>query len=422
MSTRGASFEQSAIEAILKDNSVYYTMGLELRDFRDSKHRAVFKVLAKMIGEGVEATEISVCDYAPEISASQMSQYHPVASANAEYYADGLKARTRKRELVSLATDLGKRAAEERDTRAVIDFGTTELLRIAEHRDVSFHRVGEYLLPVLEQLEAAYHNKGTNNGIRTGYYDFDELAGGLQPGQLVIIAARTSIGKTTLALNMAEHMTRAGKSVAFFSCEMSHGEMVQRLLSAVGGVDHARIAKSLLTAPDFARMTDASAIINELELWLDDTPAIHWTDLRNRARVLKMRGVDCVFIDYLTLIRYGEVRAPRHERIGLLTQEIKALARELEVPMVVMSQLNRNAEHSDGKERKPSLADLRQSGEIEENADIVMLLDRDRDDPDKDADLHIAKYRGGPTRHVALSFDAERVRFLNAVNKPGGKT
>lgn len=413
----GEAFEKQAIEAVLKDNTVFYTMGLEERDFDDPRHKAVFKTIVAMLARSLEVNERTLLDFNGQLVGSQLTTYDPVTSANAEYYANALKSRTRKRELVALAKDLVKQAERNRDSREVIDWATTELLRVAEHRDVQFHTASDYLLPVFEELETAHKSGGDLGGIRTGYYDFDDMGGGFNPGELIIIAARTSIGKTTLALNMAEHMARDQHSIAFFSCEMTAKEIVQRMLSGMGNVPHQRVRSATFTPSDFAGLTDAAGVISEMQFWIDDTPSIKWADLRNKARVLRTRGIECVFVDYLTLVRYGEPRTPRYERIGMLTQEMKALARELEVPVVVLSQLNRGAEHQGGKNEKPNLSQLRQSGEIEENADIVMLLDRDREDESKPADLHVAKYRGGPTGHVQLRFEPDRTRFCNMTRR-----
>ena len=412
-----ADYEKQVVEAILKDNTVYYLLGIQARDFENQQHRAVFKTIERMLEKNLEVSERTLLEFNSELSGSKMFTYDPTTSANAEYYANGLKARTRKRELVALAKDLVKQAEQSRDTREVIDWATTELLRVAEHRAVQFRKVGDCLLSVLEKMERAYHSKERDFGLKTGFHDFDRLGGGFNPGELVIIAARTSIGKTTLALNMAENMARAGHSLVFFSCEMTDEEVGHRLLSGIGNVPHQKVRAKLLNPRDFSGITDAAGIISEMEFWIDDTPSIKWADLRNKARVLRTRGIECVFVDYLTLVRYGDPRTPRHERVGMLTQELKALARELEVPVVVLSQLNRGAEHQGGKSEKPNLSQLRQSGEIEENADIVMLLDRDREDEEKPADLHVAKYRGGPTGHVQLRFEPDRTRFCNMTRR-----
>jgi replicative DNA helicase len=418
---KGENFEKSVVEAILHTNSVYYELGLSKREFHEPTHRLVYTTIGEMLSKGLEVNIRTLFDYKPEISYEKLSRYDPTQSANAGYYARGLRARTQKNDLIALAKDLLEKAKTTRDVQDVIDFAHEELIQVGEDREASFQNAGDLVLPALEKLEQAYRNNGIE-GLKTGYYEFDELAGGLKPGELVVIAARTSIGKTTLAVNMAYNMAKAGKKVAFFSCEMTSDEIMFRLFSSVSGVSHSRMAKGLMTKKDLMDLAAVGDTFREEadRIWIDDTPSIKWADLRNRARAMRVRGIDAVFIDYLTMIRFGHERTPRPERIGMLTQELKALARELKVPVIVMSQLNRESERREGSntERKPSLGDLRQSGEIEENADVILLLDRDRYNLDTPTDVTVAKYRGGPTGHFELIFEPDCVRFVNAVKNP----
>jgi replicative DNA helicase len=194
---------------------------------------------------------------------------------------------------------------------------------------------------------------------------------------------------------------------------MSDRQLMHRLISTESTIAHQRIRNASLSANDFHALTEAAARIYEEELWIDDTPRIAFSDLRNRCRQRAVHGLDVVFIDYLTLVKYGDPRTPRYERVGELSAEVKALASELQVPVIALSQINRMGE----KNGKPTLDTLRQSGEIEENADVVLILHREsRDNPE--ADLIIAKHRNAPTGEVPLYLQQEFLRFENSVRRP----
>lgn len=401
--------EQRALEAILKDNGAAYIMSLEPRDFHDPFYRDVYTSMSDMLSQGLQVDIATLQSFNPKLQAGRLADLDPVTAANAEYFANELKARTRKREAEVLLKEGMQRLKTERDTLEVIDYLTAELLKVSEHRDVSLRKAGEMLFGTIDRLERVAKGEISNDGIMSGYSKLDELTGGFRPGELIIIAARTSIGKTTLALNIAERIALHGQGVAFFSAEMGEDEIMHRLLASVGKMQHACIRHGQLSPSDFNVLTSASEQIYQANLWIDTTPNIKFFDLRNKTRLLRNRGVDIVFVDYLTLIRYGDQRTPRWERVGELSRELKALARELEIPVVVLSQLNRQAEG-----QKPTLAELRQSGEVEENADIIMLMHRDRNAEDGhqgETSLNIAKHRGGPTGTVGLYLIEAQTRF-----------
>ena len=402
--TLPSEHEQRAIEAILKDNGAAFVMGLESRDFNDPFFRSVYTTVSEMLAQGLDVDIVTMQAFNPALSAGRLSDLDPVTAANAEFFAGKLKAKTRRRETEVLLKEGLQRIKTESDALEVIDYVTAELLRISEHRDVNLQKAGEMLLRTMERLEKINTDGGNTLGIMSGYSDLDDMTGGFRPGELIILAARTSIGKTTLALNMAERIAMKNRGVAFFSAEMSEAEIMDRLIASAGNLEHARLRHGNFTASTFAGIHAAADKIYGTNFWIDTTPNIKFFDLRNKSRLLRNRGVEIIFIDYLTLIRHGDHKTPRWERVGELSMELKGLARELEVPVFVLSQLNRQAEG-----QKPTLAELRQSGEIEENADMIMLMNRDRDSGE--TTLEVAKHRGGPTGIVNLFLVQEQTRF-----------
>lgn len=396
--------ERQVIEALLRDNRCYYELGLTKRHFEDAQHRSVFAAIADMVERGLEANQVTLSD---RVRPSILTGYAPSSSANVSYYAERLRERRRAAEVAAVLHDA---INLEKSSVEVIDFTMTELLRVNREQESGFVSVGSLALPTLNRIEKAM-NDGGARGIESGFSHLDNVTGGFRPTELVIIAARTSIGKTALALNMALAMAKKGRRVGYFSCEMTRDEIMDRLVAALTNLDHQKIRKGLLnTNGDFQRVDDAMRRLYEMPLQICDKQYIPFDELRNMSRAFKQQGGEVLFVDYLTLVKYGDARVPRHERVGQLTVEMKALSREVNMPVIAMSQLNRMAE-----EGLPSLASLRQSGEIEENADMVLLLHRTRDEEkgtiSPEATVVVAKHRGGPTGKVDMRFDAATLQF-----------
>lgn len=399
----GEATERQVIEAVLRDNRCYYGLGLGKRHFEDARHRRVWEAIESMAGRGLAVTLSTLAGELADM-ASHIAGYHPVTAANVEYNAGQLRERSRKAELVALLKDALARS-ETMDSSAIIDYATTELLRVNNEMRDGLRRVSEFTVATLDRMEAARKRGGKLPGVGSGFRRFDTQTGGFRAAELCILAARTSIGKTAFALNIAESMSREHE-VAFFSCEMSRAEIMDRLVSSVSGITHQRIRRGQLdTGADFTRVSDALSRIHDSKLWICDTPNIRLEDMRNQARMFRAMGGEVVIIDYLTLVKYGtDTRMMRAEREGAKSAELKAMARELEVPVIALSQLNR-----EGEGQRPSLAQLRQSGEIEENADMILLLHRERGG--SETDCIIAKHRNGPEGVVHMHFNAEMLRF-----------
>lgn len=408
----GSEYERKVIEAILRDNTVYYALGLSKRHFDDRDNREIYELITSMLERKLEVTQATLSAEGV-IASSSIASYQPTSAANVEYYATALRDRRRREDLAATLRDLLAQADDGfTDISEVIDSATSQILKVNCQGGSRMRKAGEVVHEALDGIERAYNAKGRIEGIDTGYADLDTLCGGFRKGELIILAARTSIGKTALALNMAQHMAGSGRRVLYFSLEMTGLQVMQRMIATESKVSHQRIRSGLLSTSDFHHLSEAAARIYEEELWIDDTPRVSFSDLRNRCRQRAVEGVDAVFVDYLTLIKYGDLKAPRYERVGELSAEMKALASELEVPVIALSQLNRSSERSD----KPTLDTIRQSGEIEENADVVLILHREsRDTPE--SELIIAKHRNAPTGMVPLYFDLEHLRFENAVRR-----
>ena len=410
MAAMSSDTERQVVEAIMIKSEIMFSLGVESRDFRNPFLRSVFDTMGEMVAKNIDIDEIALHSFNPALSVSDLAMLEPISSANAEFYATQMKEQTIKRDAEVLFTEALRRVKTERHTQDVISDISSELLKISEHRKAIIKRAKDIVEPTFNEIREAYESKGELRGVPSGYSDIDEVTDGFRNGNLIILAARPSIGKTTLALNMADHMDRVGKSVGYFSAEMSEIEIMQRLFACAHHINLQAVRSGLLAPADFSRLGDAVERFAKSEMWIDDTPSIHFTELRNKARTMKVRGVEVIFIDFLTLINFGEARTPKWERVGNLIREIKALARELNVPIIALSQLGRQAEA-----KEPSMADLRQSGEIEEAADIVMLMHRARES--SETVLNIAKNRNGPTERVGLFFVKEQTRFEQLVHR-----
>jgi replicative DNA helicase len=331
--------------------------------------------------------------------------YEPFTGANAKYYSDLLKEATKRRQIAMLTTHVGDLLKTKTESNEIIGEVETELYRIQERKDNEVKPVSDFLFPAITEIEIAYKNGGKVTGVLSGYPDLDDITSGFQGGDVIVLAARTSIGKTALALNMAENIALSGSEVVFFSCEMSGSQIVKRMMSSIGHINHKSLINGNLGTRDvFDDMQNANTKIMDSKLFIDDTPNIAFQELRAKSRIMRRKGAKIVFVDYLTLIKYGDAKTPRFERVGELVKEFKSLARDLDLPVVILSQLNRQAEGA-----KPSLAELRQSGEIEEHSDVILLLHRARGE--QATDLIIAKHRNGMTDSVPLYFDEQYVRF-----------
>ena len=340
-------------------------------------------------------------------------------AANLEYHARIVKDKAILRRLIETSTGIITEAYDGRVTASdLLDKAESRIFQISQDRgSEGFSRLKEMLWPTMERIEALQRSGKSITGVPSGFVDLDKLTSGFQPSELVIVAARPSMGKTAFCLNIATHAAVEGEGVAIFSLEMSRDQLVQRMLTAEARVDSQRVRQGGLRDADFTNLARAAGVLQSCPVWIDDTPSLSLLEMRSKARRLKAdNDIKMIVVDYLQLMRSPEYAENRVQEISDISRSLKALARELAVPVVALSQLSRASEQRGG-ERRPILSDLRDSGAIEQDADLVMFIHRpeyyDREDESKRglADIMLAKNRNGPTGDVQLRFSREYTRF-----------
>ncbi|MBX3372926.1 MAG: replicative DNA helicase [Phycisphaeraceae bacterium] len=363
----------------------------------------------------------------------ELAQSVPSA-ANATHYARLVREKSSIRSLINAAGEILHEAYTSADEpREILESAERRIYQIAQQTEQT-HAVPMDQL-VLEVLQLIEENDGRLvTGVPSGYADLDEMTQGLQPGEMIILAARPSMGKTALALNLTEQIATAGHPVAVFSLEMSRQQLVQRLISARSGVDSQRIRRAVLGREEWERLRRACSELHDSPIFIDDTPGLSMMQMRAKARRLRSRhDIKAIIIDYLQLMTSGRRAESRQVEISEISRSVKAMARELEVPVICLSQLNRAAEQREG--HRPRMSDLRESGSIEQDADVVLMLHREEyyhqadptwreHNPDKAglAELIIAKQRNGPTGTVRLTWVSEITRFRDwtGMTEPDG--
>ncbi len=352
------------------------------------------------------------------------------SSANVQYYAEIVREKMLLRETIAAATEILNDAYDETgETAEKLDEAERKIFAVTDKR-ISSSAVALKDL-VTRAYELIEKREGTHvTGLASGYYELDDKTCGLQAGEMIIIAGRPSMGKTALALNIAEHIGIVEKTpLAIFSLEMGRQQLAERFLCSYSGVDAQLVRKGMLSTEHYQKLVEACGIIAEGPIYIDDTSALTPLELRAKARRLKSStGIRCVIVDYLQLMNVGSFRIEsRQQEITTISRYLKSLARELNVPVVVLSQLNRSPE---GREdHRPRMSDLRESGSIEQDADVVILLHRedyyhrgeDGYEPDNTAEVIIAKQRNGPTGTVKLTFMEKCTRFENQSVAPVGR-
>ncbi len=363
------------------------------------------------------------------------------SSVNAPHYARIVRDKAHLRRLIDAAGQILYDAYHSADAadagaREILDKAEQMIFQIAEQSvGIDSEKLETLLEQALDMLDALHRSGRTITGIATGYYDLDEMTSGLQKGEMIIVAARPSMGKTAFALNLAEQVAFGGSPhdekgphtpVGFFSMEMSKQSVVQRLLSAHSGVDSHKMRRNILSHEDFRQLATSCGRLAEAPIFIDDTPGLTVLMLRAKARrMVAQHGVRCIFVDYLQLMSApSAAKESRQAEVSTISRGMKALARELNIPIVCLAQLNRQAELREGN--RPRMADLRESGSLEQDADVIMLLHREEyyhlqsqtwaeENPDKVgiAEVIIAKQRNGPTGTVELRWNASTTRFQN---------
>ncbi|MFN8545601.1 MAG: replicative DNA helicase [Candidatus Binatia bacterium] len=434
--------EQSVLGGILIENAaldrVVELLGPD--DFYREAHRKIFRGILSLSerNEPVDLITLSealrargeLADVGGGAYLSELAERVPTA-ANIVNYARIVRDRSVLRALITAATEIATRGYEApEDVSDLLDQAEQRIFAISE-REVkpAFVRIQDVLSDTLLMIERLYENKQAVTGVATGFVDLDKLTAGFQPTDLIIIAARPSMGKTAFALNIAANAALRGDiGVAVFSLEMSKEQLAMRLLCAEAHVDLARVRTGHLSDREFPQLAMAAGRLAEAPIYIDDTPALSILELRAKARRLKRDAatkLGLVVVDYLQLMRGGEGRDNREQEISEISRSLKALAKELHVPVVALSQLNRQVESRNPP--KPRLADLRESGAIEQDADVICFIYREEvyvEDTDRRgvAEIIVAKQRNGPIDSIDLTFLHEYTRFENREVAPEDRT
>ena len=430
---QNVEMEQSILGAILQNNEAIIRLAdtLQEEDFYHDAHRLLYRAMLDLFQENIPIDVLSVNEWLKKKDRqdaiggpaylAELVELVPTA-AHVDYHARVVREKSILRALIHTATNIVLECHEgDEDVGMLLDRAERSILEISQGKATAgFSKLHAVLQDSFRQLEKLSERKDPITGLPTGFNDLDRQTAGLQPSDLIIIAGRPSMGKTTLALNIASHAAmQTGKPIAIFSLEMSKEQLALRMLCAEARVDSAKLRTGFLSGDNWKSLTDAAGdLSNRDNIYIDDTPMQTALDIRAKARRLRSEQGDLglVIVDYLQLMQ-GRSRAEnRQQEISDITRALKALARELSVPVVALSQLSRAVEQR--KPAKPQLSDLRESGAIEQDADVVAMLYRDEVyDEDTDergvAEVNIAKHRNGPTGTLRLAFRGEFTRFDN---------
>jgi replicative DNA helicase len=427
--------EQAVLGGLLLDNSTWDSIADRLRaeDFYRRDHQQIFAAIAELSARSEPSDAVTLAEHLARKGLAEetgglaylagLARDTPTA-ANIRAYADIVRERSLLRQLIRVSGEIAATAydSDGRPATELVDEAERRVFEIAEQGK----RAGSGFVPLhsilgatIDRLDLLQQNQGQLTGVATGYHELDRMTAGLQPGDLIIVAGRPSMGKTTLALNIAENAAiGAGTPVAVFSMEMSRDQLAMRMISSLGRVDQSHLRTGNFGDEDWARINGAIAQMKAAPVFIDDSGALTPTEVRARARRLKREkgGLGLVVVDYLQLMQVPGTKENRATEISEISRSLKALAKELAVPVIALSQLNRSVEQRTDK--KPVMSDLRESGAIEQDADLIVLIYREEvyepDTPRKGiADIIIAKQRNGPTGEVHLTFLGKYTRFEN---------
>ena len=435
------SAEQSVLGGLMIDNDAWDKTAdiLTEEDFYRRDHRMIFRAVDSLArrDKPFDAVTLSeLLEQQAELSDAGGLSYlgalvrNTPSAANIRAYADIVREKSVQRQLIRVGTDIADAAfnPKGKDTGALLDQAESKVFEIAEQRNRGqnvFEPIKTVLAKAVDRIETLFQRDSPITGVSTGFTDLDRITAGLQPSDLVIVAGRPSMGKTSLAMNIAEHASIKGQlPVAIFSMEMPSEQLAMRMMSSLGRIDQHSVRTGQLADDEWPRLTSAINLLSDAKLYIDDTPALTPTELRARSRRLYREegGLGIILIDYLQLMQGSAGADNRTSEISEISRSLKSLARELNVPVLAMSQLNRNLEQRPHPHKRPIMSDLRESGSIEQDADVVVFIYRDEvyneESPDKGiAEIHIAKQRNGPTGIVRLTFLGRYTRFESYIEE-----
>lgn len=423
--------EQAVLGAMLISEDAVSSVSQILKpaDFYREDHRTIFESMTRL---HVKSEPVDMVTVAEELATngklekaggmaliSQLNNMVPTA-ANATHYANIVREKAELRNLINAATEIATSAYDEADEATnIIDKAESRIMQISSRRSSgALVPLNNILMDTVDQFEKIFNAKGQIMGLSTGFADLDRMTSGLQPSDLILVAARPSMGKTAFTLNIASNVAiLANRPVAFFSLEMSGTQLMMRIIGALGGINTQEARTGNITDEDWDKLMHTANKIYNAPLYIDDTPGISIMELRSKARRIKAEhGLELIVIDYLQLMTGSSSAEGRQQEVSEISRSLKALARELNVPIITLSQLNRGVESRQIK--RPMLSDLRESGSLEQDADIVMFLYReDYYTPETErkniTDIIIAKHRNGPIGDVELLFRKEYTKFEN---------
>lgn len=432
--------EQSILGGLMLDREALDQVGdmLVAEDFYKPAHQKIYSAIKELHSKNQPIDIITVTNIlqgegsmdmvgGPEYLISLLDK--TISAANITTHAKIVKDKATLRRLIQINSQLIERAYSQEftDVETFVDQAESEIFKIGENKTAT-GLVGsmEIVKASIQKIEELYKNKAEITGLSTGFKKLDEMTAGLHPGEMTIIAARPSMGKTAFSLNIAQHIAlRLKKTVAYFSLEMGKESMMMRMLSAESKVSMSEIRNGRIQDSAWPKLINAASALSEASIFIDDTPGISPFEIRSRARRLKAEhGLDVIMIDYLQLMSMKQKMHSREQEVAEISKSLKAIAKELQIPVIALAQLNRGVEGR--TEKKPMLSDLRESGSIEQDADVIMMLYRDdyydKENPDKQghAEVIVGKQRNGATGPVKMRFDAQYNRFRDADPESGG--
>ncbi|MET3683846.1 replicative DNA helicase [Alkalibacillus flavidus] len=424
--------EQAVLGAIFLEPNAIVTASeiIQPEDFYRVSHKRVFEIMVQLMDKGepidlvTVTTELSNAEMLNDIGGvsylTDIANSVPTA-ANIEYYARIVNEKSTLRRIISSATGIVTKTFEENEeVPELLDYAERSILDISqEQASGKFRNIKDVLVNVYDNIEQLHHNDEDVTGVATGFNDLDQITSGFQKNDLVIIAARPSVGKTAFALNIAQNVAiNSDENVALFSLEMGAEQLVSRMLCAEGNIDAQRLRTGRLEDEDWGKLTMAMGSLSTAGIYIDDTPGVKINEIRSKCRRLKQdQGLGMIMIDYLQLIQGSPGGSEsRQQEVSEISRSLKALALELGVPVIALSQLSRGVEQR--QDKRPIMSDLRESGSIEQDADIVGFLYRDdyyEEESEKEniIEIMIAKQRNGPVGTVELAFVKEYNKFVD---------
>jgi replicative DNA helicase len=422
--------EQSVLGSMLlsRDAIIDVSEIIKADDFYKESHKKLFDVMIEMFEKDIPVDLVTVVD---ELRKRNMLEAvggidyiaslssNVITTANVSYYAKLIKEKATLRRLIEASSEIMELSYQGDDVETVLDIAEQKIFDIAQGRNTTnFSPIKDVLMNTFYKIEELYKNKGQLTGIPSGFPDLDLKTAGFQPSDFILVAARPSMGKTSFALNIAQNAALlTGLPVAIFSLEMSKEQLVNRLICSTANIDSQKLRTGNLDEDDWMKLAAAMTPLSKAPIYIDDTPGIGVMDIRAKCRRLKLeKGLGLVMIDYLQLMQGRGKAENRQQEISEISRSLKSLARELNVPVITLSQLSRAPESR--SDHRPILSDLRESGAIEQDADIVMFLYRDdyyhKDSEKKNiAEVIIAKHRNGPTGTVELLWLAQYTKFVS---------